>query len=201
VISHTNKFIFCPVPKTGCTSIGRSLSKTLGVDTGKRNIHAPLRNFKQRNDITRFTKFAVVRNPFDRFVSASLFHIVAYGRFVDGENIPRVRQLLHWIVSESMFPRVTKRYVSFKTMGYMLLDDEGTTLLPDILGRFETLQDSFDTFSEAVGLPLVKLDKLNAQRIPRLDYKQYYDSALIDRVAQLYAQDLELFGYDFEGRT
>ncbi len=33
----------------------------------------------------------------------------------------------------------------------------------------------------------------------RGDYRRYYDRDLIDGVAARYAQDLELFGYDFEG--
>jgi hypothetical protein len=31
------------------------------------------------------------------------------------------------------------------------------------------------------------------------DYRRYYDQALIDGVAKRYRQDLDLFGYSFEG--
>jgi len=46
-----------------------------------------------------------------------------------------------------------------------------------------------------IGIPTAVLDKVNASK--RLDYRQYYDQALIDGVAKLYARDLELFGYEF----
>lgn len=41
------------------------------------------------------------------------------------------------------------------------------------------------------------LDRVNGAR--RGDYRRYYDAALADAVAVRYAQDLDLFGYTFEG--
>jgi hypothetical protein len=59
------------------------------------------------------------------------------------------------------------------------------------------MQGSYDQICERIGLLSRPLDRVNASR--RGDYRRYYDRELIDGVAARYAQDLALFGYDFEG--
>jgi hypothetical protein len=78
---------------------------------------------------------------------------------------------------------------------YTLLVDERGELATDFIGRVETMQESYDALCARLGIPSRMLDKVNGSR--RGDYRQYYDQALVDGVAQLYARDLELFGYGF----
>jgi hypothetical protein len=57
------------------------------------------------------------------------------------------------------------------------------------------MQRSYDQIAARIGIPTRSLDRVN--RSKRRDYRDYYDDALIDGVAKLYARDLELFGYEF----
>jgi len=68
-------------------------------------------------------------------------------------------------------------------------------LLADYVGRFEEIQQSYDSVCERLGIPKEMLEQVNSSR--RRDYREYYDQSLIEGVAKLYARDLELFGYNF----
>jgi hypothetical protein len=76
--------------------------------------------------------------------------------------------------------------------------DDGETLLADSIGRVEDMQRAYDAICARIGIASRPLDRVNGGR--RGDYRQYYDQALIDGVAKRYAQDLNLFGYTFEGQ-
>ncbi|MNI41785.1 hypothetical protein D3C73_960470 [compost metagenome] len=59
------------------------------------------------------------------------------------------------------------------------------------------MQASYDAICARIGIPTQRLDRVNASE--HGDYRQYYDQVLLDGVAARYAQDLELFGYAFDG--
>jgi hypothetical protein len=77
------------------------------------------------------------------------------------------------------------------------LADRNGILLPDYIGRFETLQEDFDRICERVGIPRTRLPHLNstAHRL----YKDYYDDETREMIAVKYRRDIRVFGYDFEG--
>jgi hypothetical protein len=62
------------------------------------------------------------------------------------------------------------------------------------------MQRSYDELCARIGVPSAQLEAgVNASR--HADYRSYYDPGLVDGVAALYARDLELFGYTFEGAS
>ena len=66
----------------------------------------------------------------------------------------------------------------------------------DFLGRYETLQTSYDEVCRLAGIPSRPLER---RRRPELrDWRQYYDAELTELVADFYREDLENFGYAFE---
>ena len=66
----------------------------------------------------------------------------------------------------------------------------------DHLGYFETIRADFNTIREWVN-PAAELPHTN--RSTREDYRQIYTPAMIDRVATLYAGDIAMLGYSFDG--
>jgi hypothetical protein len=125
-----------------------------------------------------------VRNPFDRFVSYASFITREVGHFDrDPQKVMR-----YFIANPPM------DHILFRPQYELVIDEKGE-LLTDYVGRVEQMQESYDTVAAKIGIPTAVLDKVNASK--RLDYRQYYDQALIDGVAKLYARDLELFGYEF----
>jgi hypothetical protein len=205
IISELHKFIFVAIPKTGTHSVRRALREHLGprdleqvglfvqrqlpipelARIGHGHISlAQLRPYLKPEEFESFFKFAFVRNPFDRFVSYASFITREVGHFDrDPQKVMR-----YFIANPPM------DHILFRPQHELVTDGKGE-LLTDYVGRVEQMQESYDTVAAKIGIPTAVLDKVNASK--RLDYRQYYDQALIDGVAKLYARDLELFGYEF----
>ena len=59
------------------------------------------------------------------------------------------------------------------------------------------MQASYDAICARIGIASRPLERVNGTQ--RGDYRSYYDQTLIDGVAARYGQDLDLFGYSFDG--
>jgi hypothetical protein len=206
IVSESLKFVFVAIPKTGTHSIRRALRPHMSDDdmeqvrlfeekafpipelANLRHGHISLAQLKPHLDPSKFDtyfKFAFVRNPFDRFVSYCAFMTRKGGEF---EKDPR---RIMWYILRDPGPR---SHILFQPQSSFVADSDGH-LLTDYIGRVETMQDSFDKVCDRIGIPRAELEKTNESK--RSDYRQYYDDALRDGVAKLYARDLELFGYEF----
>jgi hypothetical protein len=209
IISHRHKFIFAAVPKTGTHAVRQALREQLGDEdleqvglfVNKRfpwadlaavqHGHLPLRQVRPYlgDDVFRgYFKFAFVRNPFDRFVSYCAFMSRNGDAF---ERRPRD------VMRHFLFREPPEQHILFQPQANVLVDEDGKSLLVDMIGHVEDMQGSYDAICERIGIPSRALDRVNDSK--RGDYRHYYDQALIDGVAARYAQDLELFGYTFEG--
>jgi hypothetical protein len=206
IISESRKFIFAAVPKTGTHSIRRALRPHMSDEdieqvrlfeekkfpipelANLRHGHislAQLRPFLEPAKFESFFKFAFVRNPFDRFVSYCAFMTRKGGEF---EKDPK---RMMWYILRDPGPR---SHILFQPQCSFIVDSGGKPLT-DYIGRVEQMQGSFDEVCDRIGIPRTELEKTNESK--RDDYRQYYDDALIEGVAKLYARDLELFGYEF----
>ena len=206
IISHQHRFVFAAIPKTGTHSVRQALREHLsdddleqvGLFVNKRfpfeelaaikHGHISLqqiRPFLGDDAFGAYFKFAFVRNPFDRFISYCAFMTRA-----DGAFLKNPQQVMRYILHEAR----PVQHVLFQPQHSFVTDADGT-LLADHVGRVEDMQGSFDAICERLNLPGATLEQVNSSR--RGSYRDYYDDALIDDVAQLYRRDLELFGYGF----
>jgi hypothetical protein len=209
IVSHNHRFIFAAVPKTGTHSVRQALREQLGDDDVEqvglfvdkrfpwedlaaiRHGHLALRQVRPyvgEEVFAGYFKFAFVRNPFDRFVSYCAFMLRGGEVF---QHQPRE------VMRHFLFVEPPEQHILFQPQSSLLVDEDGRTLLADQVGRVEDMQGSYDAICARIGIPSRALDRVNGTK--HVDYRQYYDQALIDGVAVRYAQDLELFGYDFEG--
>ena len=209
IISHTHRFIFAAVPKTGTHSVRQALREQLGdgdieqvglfVDrrfpwedlAAIRHGHLSLRQVRPylgEEAFNGYFKFAFVRNPFDRFVSYCAFMLRG------GDVFQRQPQeaMRHFLFDEP-----PEHHILFQPQARLLVGEDGRTLLTDSVGRVEDMQGSYDAICARIGIASRPLDRVNGSQ--HGDYRRYYDKALIDGVAARYAQDLDLFGYTFDG--
>ena len=214
IISHKHRFIFFAVPRTATHALRQALRPCLGEEDweqqalfGKQSIPVPgiaaighghvsfeqLRAHLPAQTWSSCFKFGFVRNPFDRFVSTCFFLNRRNPDFAGNEV-----KFMRWAIGDERFRgRVLAR------PQYRLLTDENDTLMMDYVGRYETLQESFDGICRQIGLAPTKLGRRNESS--HRNYACYYDSSLQRAVADWYRKDFELFGYDAEkisaGRT
>lgn len=205
ILSAAHKFIFVAIPKTGTHAVRQALREHLGprdieqvglFETKRFSIpdlarlgHGHLSLEQVRPYLTPevfdgYVKFAFVRNPFDRFISYCAF------RTRDDDEFAREPQKVMW----EFLNDPPMDHLLFQPQHVFLVDRSGQ-LLTDMLGRVETMQQSYDEIAGRIGIASRPLDKVNAT--VRGDYRTYYDDALVAAVAKIYARDLELFGYEF----
>lgn len=209
IVSHRHRFIFAAVPKTGTHAVRQALREQLGdgdveqvgLFVNKRFPWADLaaiqhghlslqqvRPYLGEAAFRDYFKFAFVRNPFDRFVSYCAFMLRGGDVF---QQRPRD------VMRHFLFEDPPEHHILFQSQASVLVGGDGQALLADMVGRVEDLQGSYDAVCARIGLASRPLDRVNGSR--RADYRRYYDQALIDGVAARYAQDLDLFGYAFDG--
>lgn len=209
IVSHRHRFIFAAVPKTGTHAVRRALREQMGEEdleqvglfidkrfpwedlAAIRHGHLSLRQIRPyvgEEAFAGYLKFAYVRNPFDRFVSYCAFMLR------DGDVFQRRPRD---VMRHFLFQQPPEQHILFQSQASLLVDEDGKTLLTDQFGRVEEMQASYDSLCARIGIPSRPLDRVNGTK--REDYRIYYDQELIDGVAARYAQDIDLFGYEFEG--
>jgi len=206
IVSHRHRFIFFAIPKTGTHSLREALRPHLGEDdweqcnlfVQRRSPIEPLARFRHGHlgvtdvkphlpeEVWRdYFKFAIVRNPWDRFISLAFFRRSRSRRFLREPEGPLKRLAGR--------PRLTERLLG-RPQHWFVSDGSGQPVV-DYVGRFESLQTSFDEICDRIGLPRTELSVTNNS--PHEPYRTYYDDDLRSIVAERYAEDARMFGYSF----
>jgi len=132
-----------------------------------------------------YFKFGFVRNPFDRFVSTCFFLNRGNPEFSASAQTFMKRAL--------SVPRFRQR-ILVKPQNLQLITNTGEIAL-DAVGRYESLQESYDEICERIGIPSTDLERKNPSK--HAAFTEYYDDELRNIVGDYYQDDLRIFGYDF----
>ncbi len=139
-----------------------------------------------------YFSFAFVRNPWDRMVSEFLWRKRLEPKRVSFPDFEMFLDAVEhgWDFEDDDFRHTLpqKKFVA---------DSDGL-LLVDFLGRYETLHADFSHVCAKLRVVDQPLPRVNHQ-IVRDHYSRYYTPATRDHVARLFQEDVELFGYQFEG--
>jgi len=189
--------IFVHIPKTAGISIGNALfgkapSWHLGVRTYQL-VYGP-------EDYSRRFKFAFVRNPWARLVSA--YDFLKGGGVEEHDRAWRDSHMR----PDERFTDFVERWLTpsnARTEIHFLPQSEFLSVVPwsdvdvDFVGRFERLESDFAEVCRRLGvqrsLPHVNRGPARASE----DYRGRYDEASARRVEEVYAGDIHRFGYRF----
>ncbi|GAB3678634.1 sulfotransferase family 2 domain-containing protein [Salinisphaera aquimarina] len=185
--------LFIHIPKCAGVSLSRALFGNLAGG------HKPLthycRVFEPRLLLAYF-KFTIVRNPWDRLVSAYFF--LKKGGMDAADRDWASRHLADF----ADFEDFVRRWVNphniwqgehFYPQSYFV-DSGRYPVELDFVGRFETLDRDFAHIAERIDID-VTLAKHNQSG--HRHYADYYSPTTRDIVAAVYAEDIRRFGYAF----
>ena len=191
MISHSKKCIFIHIPKTGGYSVCKALNKPLEIG------HRFLKDYPKEYTENYF-KFAFVRNPWDRFVSA-YFYLKKGGRNLghDWHGQQIVNRFSDFRSFVANFQSVKNDFIvrHFHPQINWTHDKHGNMQM-DFVGRYENFQEDFNQVCNALGIPSLIIPHWNVST--HKDYKQYYDKETERIIAEEYSQDIEWFDYSFK---
>jgi hypothetical protein len=203
MIIHEHKFIFVHVPRTGGTTIETAFNHGFGfpVLEGK---HCYYRNYSTSNKFSKFISeegyksFSYIRNPWGRVVSIYRFAKPPVGRghplsdFCEGTFEEFVDKLPH-IINKVGRALPIHTYV-INTNGELAID---------FVGRFENYLDDWVLICKGLGIEYKELThELNTgSSDEKTVWDHYVSQEMIDKVGELYKDDIEMFGYTFRGEA
>jgi hypothetical protein len=213
LISHSKKFLFVHVPKTAglsmaaalnpfCDSpknalVNRILSRLginvnwLGPTTTLKygRIHTTARQMQMifpNKVFEEYYKFAFVRNPWDLMVS--YYHYIQsnteHHRSQKVQELGGFKQYLEYEIKRNKISQIRS------------LTDVKGNLIVDFVGHFESLSEDFDVICSTLGIT-ANMEHYNGSK--HRDYRSYYDEETKQMVANHWKEDIERFGYNFDG--
>lgn len=176
--------VFVHVPKAAGTSISEALyGRFLG------HIRASDVERWASREVKALPRFAIVRNPWDRAVSAYRFAMQRGGeRIAEFETFETF--VTHWLAPRDLS---TLNGV-YQPQAQFVCDAHGRVLV-DHVGRFESLEPTVAHLRQLqpnVG-PIGHANRSGKA----IDYRSFYTPELADLIASIYARDVALFGYAF----
>lgn len=206
IISHQHRLVFIAVPKSASHSIRFALRDQLGPTDEeqvslfvRRRIDHPVfaavehghqlaREVREALGAERWSgyrSFAVIRNPWERFVSYVAFMMRHNGSFERDPGAAMRRVLAN---PQNQSP------VHYRAQSDFVTDESGRQIVTRLC-RAERLQADFDALCDEFDLERRELGIRNASN--HLQYTRYYDEELIRQVGTQYRDDVERFGYRF----
>lgn len=186
-LCHTMKFLWFRVAKAGT----RTLFDVFDQARIELDAEHPMLCHYPTDLYRGYFKFAFVRNPWDRLVSCWQNKVVESNHFRFSDNT------LHTMQTFGNFVDFVAKQNIATCNNHIRLQQKLIDLNNiDFLGRFETFNDDLSKVIEIIGLKRVTINQKNISA-RRPAYRDYYDTALKEKVAKIYAIDIHIFNYAF----
>lgn len=197
-LENDNKIIFIHIPKAA----GNALIKTLFNQSATG--HDPLLRYK-KNDLVKYTnfyKFSVVRNPWDRLVSAYFYLKQGGIGFFDKEfadkflnDCDEFNEFVLKLESDPHFLGKILSWVHFCPQVSFLQDETGRIAVDRVV-KLEYISSDISLLCKDLNLPDKQMVKDNQSK--RGSYQDYYTEKTKSIVAKIYKEDIQQLGYNFE---
>lgn len=206
IISHTHRYLFVELPRTGSTAVRRELRDHYDGEPILHK-HATYEEFAANasEDELRYFVFSTIRNPLDDAVSRYFkFRTDHKGRYTDASRRPKHKPLINRILDESAFRFVGRGrsdFGSFLRRYYPLPFDTWASLSHDrfdFVMRFERLSDDFAEVLRRLGIePARPLPVANQTGQRERDFSTYYDEAARRHARRVFGPYMRRWGYEF----
>jgi hypothetical protein len=221
LVSHTQKFLFVHIQKTGGSTIKTLLADRIGDLEQVGASHSPLREASGIGD--DYFRFAFVRNPWARLVSwYSMIRDAADYRWYDpyltisSRRRAWIREHRRQIQTNKLWRYVTATCSSFDGfvrdctdevevfdgVFYSLtrnqvdyLTDESGAIAVDFIGRAERFTEDAERLFSLLDLEIPEIPTVNAS--DHTHYSHYYTPETAAIVRRRFEPDIEAFGYEF----
>ncbi len=187
-ISHQRRFVWFRVAKVGTrTILGHFATYDVPLDVNHAmRMRYPTELFED------YFKFAFVRHPLGRFVSAWRNKVVNTNYFgFDEATLQQMRQIenfAEWTARHDLSDLANADH-------HLALQSRLVDLTQvDHLGRLETFDEDFAAICSRIGVPAEEVDPRNRSR-PVDGEEQQISPRLEELVGQIYRRDFQIFGY------
>ena len=139
-----------------------------------------------KNQLKNYVKFSVVRNPYDRIISAYHFmgHGLTFNKFVS------------WVYGEldKYYRYNVVPFVVILPQWEFIINENGQNGMDETL-RFESLREDFMDFQRKYNLDMGELPHINSRKRFNKNIKTYFTPKLEEMVYHMYKWDFKMFGY------
>jgi hypothetical protein len=189
------KAIFVHIPKCAGISVNEAIFSTKAGGHTSLNDYCVVFSPQELND---YFKFTIVRNPWDRLVSAYTF--LQKGGFNDSdknwyhENLSKFEDFNDfvkcWVTPENI-----KTWKHFRLQTDFLLEKRNRINV-DFVGFFENIDNDFDFIAKRLNI----INKLKPKNITGREgsYRDFYNTETINIVRDVYEKDISYLGYKFD---
>jgi len=195
---HYYKCIFFHIPKAA----GLSISKTLFGSLGPCHITYDwyVENFGIHT-VNAYYKFTFVRNPWDRLHSAYFFlkkgGVNAEDKKFAEKYLNNINDFEDFVMNWLTEDKLDMYWHLMPQFKFITSAKDRDKIIVDFLGRFEDLQNDFSDITSKLGFKNAKLENVNGNKEKLSSYINDYSKEMIDKVADLYHQDIQLLNYKF----
>ena len=179
------KPIFIHIPKAGGSSI-QNIVRKYNRELPK-CLHKDVKYYPKKRRDACFV-FSFTRNPYDRLLSAYMYLTRGYGNKGDQNFGKTIASDFKGFVKNQLSDNIT--WLHFKPMIFWLNDDI------DFIGKIENYEKDFKYICDQIGIRQQQLPHKN--KSDHKHYAEYYDDETREIVTEIYRDDIEYFGYEYE---